>query len=66
MKYKIVRIYQDNQAPGRRIIKRGLTLEDAQHHCSDPETSSQTCKLARNIRRTELRGPWFDGYAEDK
>ena len=24
-------------------IKTGLTLEEAQEHCSDPETSSPTC-----------------------
>lgn len=60
--YKIVRFYQGG---GHRTVKRGLTLEEAQQHCKDPETSSRTCKLARNRRRTEIYGPWFDGYTEE-
>jgi hypothetical protein len=47
---------------GRRTIATGLTLEEAQAHCSDPETSSSTCTKAANKRRTALKGPWFDGY----
>lgn len=61
--YKIVRMYFRG---GKRTIKNGLTLAEAQAHCNDPETSSRTCKLARNVRRTERRGPWFDGYELDK
>ena len=59
--YKIVRHYQ--QGYRKRIIKRGLTLEQAQAHCNDPETSSSTCegKVAR--ARTRRSGRWFDGYA---
>jgi hypothetical protein len=57
--YKIVRIYFTG---GRRTVKSGLTLEEAKEHCSDPETSSNTCTLARNRRHTQERGPWFDGY----
>jgi hypothetical protein len=34
--YKIVRMYFKG---GRRTIKSGLTLEEAQAHCKDPETS---------------------------
>jgi hypothetical protein len=59
--YKIVRMYQDGPP---RTIKRGLTLEQAQAHCRDPETSSSTCKKPHNVRRTRERGPWFDGYTE--
>jgi hypothetical protein len=58
-KYKVVRMYFRG---GKRTIKTGLTLEQAQKHCRDRETSSSTCKLARNVRRTRERGPWFDGY----
>jgi hypothetical protein len=75
MPYKIVRMYQNRgdllplltpgmRVPENREIKRGLTLEEAQAHCSDPETSSSTCKLPENVKRTEDFGPWFDGYDE--
>ncbi len=59
--YKIVRMYQ-HAATRRRTIKTGLTLDEAQAHCRDPETSSRTCKSAAGRRRTERKGPWFDGY----
>jgi len=47
--YKIVRLYYD---PNRksRTIKKGLTLEQAQAHCSDPKTRKE--------------GVYFDGYTE--
>lgn len=60
--YRIVRFYFEG---GRRIIKRGLTLDEAQTHCSDPETSSSTCKKAGNKRRTKICGAWFDGYEKE-
>ena len=63
--YKIVRNYFDRErAPNRRVIKRGLTLEQAQAHCQDPETSSRTCVKDAGKRRTRLYGEWFDGYTE--
>ncbi len=62
MTYKIVRSYFKG---GKRTIKRGLTLEEAQAHCKDPETSSRTCMKAAHKRRTEVHGPWFDGYTEE-
>lgn len=59
--YRIVRMYFER--PGRnRTIARGLTLDEAQAHCKDPETSSRTCTKYENRKRTERRGPWFDGY----
>ncbi len=57
--FKIVRGYLKG---GRRTINTGLTLEQAQAHCQDPETSSRTCTKAAGKRRTATRGPWFDGY----
>jgi len=66
MMYKIVRSYFDSQATGRRTIKRGLTLEEAQTHCRNPETSSKTATSAAARRRTQKYGPWFDGYTEDR
>lgn len=62
MMYKIVRSFFRG---GRRVVKRGLTLAEAQAHCSDPETSSSTCRGSKGRARTRLRGPWFDGYERD-
>ena len=61
--YKIVRCYFRGE-PQPRTIKRGLTLEQAQAHCKDTETSSKTATGAAARRRTAQRGPWFDGYEE--
>lgn len=61
--YDVVRFYFNR--PGyRRTILRRVTLEQAQAHCSDPETSSSTATGAAARRRTRRLGPWFDGYAE--
>jgi len=47
MTYKIIRFrFKGNN----RVIKRGLTLEEAQAHCSDP--------------KTEGNG-WFDGFEKE-
>jgi hypothetical protein len=61
--YKIVRYYQEH---GKRIVERGLTLEAAQRHCNDPETSSRTATKAAAVRRTRVKGPWFDGYTRER
>lgn len=63
--YKVVRFYRDG-GRRRRTIKTGLTLEEAQTHCKDPETSSSTCTGAVGRRRTREVGAWFDGYEECK
>ncbi len=63
--YKIVRMYQREESRRfQRTIKSGLTLEQAQRHCADPETLWSTAKSAKRIRLTRQRGPWFDGYQE--
>ena len=49
-RYKIIRFFRDNNRP-RRIIKRDLTLKEAQQHCSDPNTRKE--------------GVWFDGYEKE-
>jgi hypothetical protein len=59
--YKIVRMYFRG---GKRTIATGLSLEQAQAHCEDPETSSSTCTKAEGKRRTRRMGAWFDGYDE--
>jgi len=63
MAYGIIRNYFNK--PGRgRVIHRGLTLEEAQAHCSDPETSSSTATSAKANAITRRVGPWFDSYTE--
>ena len=62
-KYKIIRGFRDSR---RRItIARNLSLEEAQAHCRDPQTSSTTCTSATGRARTRKMGPWFDGYERD-
>jgi hypothetical protein len=62
--YKIQRLYF-NKPGQRRTIESGLTLEQAQEHCSDPETSSSTCKTAKAKAITRRNGPWFDSYVKE-
>lgn len=57
--YRIIRFKFHGKS---RTIKTGLTLEEAQAHCSDPETSSRTAKSAKSKAITRRIGPWFDGY----
>lgn len=64
MSYKIIRFYADSHCD-KEVIATGLTLEDAQEHCEDPETSSRTCSGQDAMNRTRKFGPWFDGYDEE-
>jgi hypothetical protein len=57
--YRIIRFYKSGKRKPR-TIKTGLTLQEAQAHCNDPETSSSTATKADY--HTLRRGPWFDGY----
>lgn len=53
MTYKIIRFKIDGQ---NRTIKRGLTKEEAQDHCSLESTHNMD----------ESKGPlWFDGWTEE-
>jgi hypothetical protein len=61
--FRVVRFYRDAY-PRRRIIDCGLTLAQAQAHCSDPETSSSTAAGKVAKARTRRLGAWFDGYEE--
>ncbi len=54
--YKVVRSYFEGN---NKTIKTGLTLEEAQSHCQDPETSGSTCS------DLSKRGMWFDFYTEE-
>ena len=63
--YNIVRFYREHPSGiHRRVIQQRVTLEEAQRHCGDPETSSSTAtgKVAR--ARTRRVGAWFDGYED--
>jgi hypothetical protein len=55
--YKVVRKFFKGES---RTLKTGLTLEEAQEHCEDPETSSSTC-----THNPEASSPWFDAYYEE-
>ena len=62
--YQIIRFYFAGE---RRVIQTGLTREEAQEHCNDPETSSRTCSTETS--EAELaetgHGTWFDGFEEE-
>jgi hypothetical protein len=60
MTYKIVRFYMHK---GKRVIERGLTLEEARAHCKDPQSSSKTAK--DRDAYTRRVGPWFDGFERE-
>jgi len=50
-KYKIVRFYKDTKNIfNHAVIKKNLTLKQAQAHCNNPETHET--------------GVWFDGYVK--
>ncbi len=57
--YKVVRMYFDD-AITNRVIKTGLTLEEAQAHCQRDDTSSSSGGIDP---RTDQ--PWFDGYEKE-
>ena len=50
--YKIVRFcFDDNHPDNHKVIKTGLTEEEAQEHCQRDDTREA--------------GVWFDGYEEE-
>jgi hypothetical protein len=51
MTYSIIRIYHPDLNKASRIVKKGLSLEEAQAHCSDPSTATDS---------------WFDGYHREE
>ena len=61
-RYNVVRFYRDHPTLRRRVILRGVSMEVAQKHCHDIETSSSTCTKASAKRRTRRVGAWFDGF----
>lgn len=63
--YRIVRFFKDRDDLNREVITAGLTLEQAQAHCDNPETSSTTATTPQALKRTVECGPWFDGYEKE-
>ena len=61
MSYDIVRLFKNGQ---KRTIYTRLTLEEAQAHCRDPESSSRTCTSSVGKARTRKCGDWFDSYSD--
>lgn len=51
--YLIRHFYSDDTNENhRKVLIRGLTLEEAREHCNDPDTSGVD----------DNGNPWFDGY----
>lgn len=46
---------------GAKLIKSGLSLDEAKEICSDPETSSRTSSTPLK----HGRDPWFYGFEQD-
>ena len=59
--YKIIRKYMSDLVEDEEL-QGDLTLQQAQQHCSDPETSSRTCTSQEGTERTEKFGPWYDTF----
>jgi hypothetical protein len=62
--YRIVRMFESDDFD-KEVLKRGLTLEEAQEYCNGPETSSKTATGVLEVELTERVGPWFDGYEQE-
>lgn|SRR5574343_596126 len=61
-KYRIVRVYQNYP---KRVIRRGITLEEGQAHCNSSESKSVTCTSVTGKQRTKELGPWSDELVID-
>lgn len=54
--YRVVRhTFNEDHPDNRRTMAEGLTLDEAQAWCRDPDTSGED----------DERGPCFDGYREE-
>lgn len=62
--YRIVRTFESKPA-SRKGLPSGLTLEQAQEHCRDLNTSSSTAWKTSAVERTKRYGRWFDGYEQE-
>lgn len=56
--HKVVRMYFDDEHPDHhKVIKRGLSLEEAQQHCRREDTHEKDPETGNTV--------WFDGYEGD-
>lgn len=58
--YIVFRVFADGRPS--QVIKKDLTLAEAQAHCNDKETSASTCTTKEGIARTKKYGLWMDMY----
>jgi hypothetical protein len=49
-----------------KVLRSGLTLEQAAAHCRDPETSWLTCKGKEGLAQTEACGGAWNDQAEEE
>jgi hypothetical protein len=62
--YKVVCFFRD--CPENQFtVESGLTLEQVQRICKDPDTSSRTTTTKEGKERTAKFGPWFYGYTKE-
>jgi len=62
MQYRVVRFFYRS---GRNVtVYDRMTLEEAQAHCRDSDSSSRTATDKAGRARTRKCGPWFDGYTD--
>lgn len=61
MRYKITRRFQ-NSEHDPIVIGYVNTREEAEAHCTSPETSSFTCTDPAKVAYTKEMGNWFDSF----
>jgi hypoxanthine-guanine phosphoribosyltransferase len=64
MSYATVLFFLDDYPA--EVLDTGLTLEEAQAVCNDPESSSKSCTTIVGKRRTKERGAWFIGWRKEE
>jgi hypothetical protein len=65
MTYCILRFYR-NGLTKTKVIRRGLTREEADNYCASDDADSRTASSAEAKYHTELHGPWFDGLEPEE
>lgn len=63
--YRILRSFSNHDGSEPVEGMTGLTLEEAQAHCRDPQSHSKECTTAEGVALTAEKGPWFDFYESE-